>query len=154
MEQGNSAQKQKWRVEKSAGGIVYKKDDGKIFVLLIMPMGRNFGPPEGYWTFPKGLIDEGEEDSLTAIREVKEETGDTGKIIEDLKSVKFFRGYDQTLKFVHYYLMEYDSGEPKDHDKEIAKVEWVPIDEVEKKLKFPHDKEIFEKAKNVINSNK
>jgi len=152
----------KWKREISAGGVVFKIGDGSaaakasadrgIFILLIMPMGRNYVPPEGYWTFPKGKIDDGEEKSVAALREVKEETGVTAKILEDLSYVKFFRNYDQTLKFVHYFLMEYISGELVDHDREVAEVKWIKLEEVESMLKWPHDKQIFEKAKKVLKS--
>ncbi|MEO8065547.1 MAG: NUDIX domain-containing protein [Candidatus Doudnabacteria bacterium] len=139
-------EKQKWKKEISAGGVVFKKESGSVFILMIMPMSRNFGPPEGYWTFPKGKIDEGEEKEATAIREVMEETGVEAKILEDLSYIKFFRNYDQTLKFVHYFLMEYVSGDLQDHDKEVAEVKWVKFDEVASFLKWPADKEVFEKA--------
>jgi 8-oxo-dGTP diphosphatase len=147
-----AGEKEKWKREFSAGGVVYKKEHGQIFILLLMPMGRDFGPPKGYWAFPKGKIDEGEDQSQTAVREVDEEAGVKAKIQEDLKSIKFFRNYDKTLKFVHYYLMEYVSGDPKDHDKEVSKAEWVALDEVEKRLKFPADKEVFARAKKVLDN--
>lgn len=149
----------KWKREISAGGVVYtdarsvprlerrgKKDNGQIFVLLINPRGRDFGPAVDYWTFPKGLIDENENKEEAAVREVKEETGVEGSIKADLSYIKFFRNFDKTLKFVHYFLMEYVSGDLKDHDKEVANADWFLIDEVPSKLKFKTDKEIFEKA--------
>jgi 8-oxo-dGTP diphosphatase len=143
-------EKKVWKREFSAGGIVYKKQDGQIFVLLIQPLSRNFGPAEGHWSFPKGKVDTGESEDQSAVREVREEAGVSAKIVTDLKSVKFFRNYDQTLKFVHYYLMEYVSGDPADHDKEVAQAAWFDLDEAESKLKYPHDKEIFGKAKDFL----
>ena len=140
------AESAKWRKEESAGGVVYKKQNGKISVLLIMPKGKNFGPPVGYWTWPKGLSQAGEEKKDSALREVREESGVEAEIKEDLGYVKFFRGYDKTLKFVYFFLMEYKSGDPKDHDDEVADAEWVGIDEALEKLKFPHDKEVLERA--------
>jgi 8-oxo-dGTP pyrophosphatase MutT (NUDIX family) len=139
-------EKTKWKREVSAGGIVYKKESGQIFVILIMPAGRNYGPPQGYWTWPKGKIDENEEKEATAVREVEEETGVKAKIISDLGYVKFFKNQDQVIKFVHFFLMDYVSGDLKDHDRETAKVEWIKLEEAESMLKWPHDKEIFAKA--------
>ncbi|MEJ0021825.1 MAG: NUDIX domain-containing protein [Candidatus Doudnabacteria bacterium] len=142
--------KKKWKREISAGGVVYKKQKGQIFVLMIMPTGRKYGPPEGYWAFPKGKIDEGEDKRHAALREVKEETGVQAKIMEDLSYVKFFRNYDQTLKFVHYFLMEYALGKLADHDREVAKVKWFKLSEIESHLKWPADKEVFERAKKIL----
>lgn len=165
-------EKKKWRREISAGGIVYKKQDNpafassvnahekasagrRIFILLIMPKGPSFGPPVGYWTFPKGLINDhdGENMEQVAWREVKEEGGVEAEIKHELGYVKFFRAskeYGNALKFVHFWLMEYKSGDPANHDEEVAEAAWFPIEDVLSKLKFPHDKEIFLKAKQVL----
>jgi 8-oxo-dGTP pyrophosphatase MutT (NUDIX family) len=145
-------EKTKWKKEISAGGVVYKKENGSIFVLMIMPMGRNYGPPEGYWTWPKGKMDEGEEKEATAVREVNEETGVEARIVQDLGYIKFFKNQDKVIKFVHFFLMEYLSGDLKDHDREVAKVEWVDLIDAEARLKWPHDKEVFERAKKALTS--
>ena len=64
--------------EFSAGGIVFKKEANKLFILLAQ-QSYHHG-----WVFPKGLIGDnimGEGKEETAIREVKEETGVIGKIL-------------------------------------------------------------------------
>lgn len=143
-----------WKKEISAGGVVYKKQDGKIHILLIQPKGPNFGPPVGYWTFPKGLLDqEGEKMEEVAVREVREEGGVEAEIKEKLDYVKFFRkskDFGNAIKFVHFWLMEYKSGDPAEHDREVAEAEWVPMEKVLETLKFNHDKEIFERAKKFL----
>jgi 8-oxo-dGTP pyrophosphatase MutT (NUDIX family) len=159
--------RKQWKKEESAGGIVFKKEGGdpasakasagrQIFVLLIMPKGPNFGPPEGYWSFPKGLLDiPGESKEQVAVREVREEGGINAEIRAELGYVQFFRKskeYGNAIKFVHFYLMEYIDGNPNDHDNEVAQSEWFPLEQVEEKLKWPHDKEIFTKAKHILNS--
>lgn len=147
-------EKKKWERAFSAGGVVFKKEGGKAFLLLINPRRPNFGPPQDHWTFPKGLVDKGEDKQSAALREVKEEGGVVGKIIAPLGYVKFFRrAYDHdgnVLKFVDYFLMEYIEGDPKDHDDEVADAKWYPMEEVEDKLKFPHDKEIYNKARRIL----
>ncbi len=141
-----------WKREISAGGVVYKKDNGSIFILLINPKSRDFGPPEDYWTFPKGKQDDGEDLKSTALREVKEEGGVDGMIEQELGYQKYFRNWegDKAIKFVHYFLMKYISGDPKDHDEEIANAGWFAIEEADNNLKFDTDKEIFKRAKNFL----
>jgi 8-oxo-dGTP diphosphatase len=144
-------EKPKWKKETSAGGVVYKEQDGQLFVLLIQPKGSNYGPPAGYWTFPKGLVDhKGEDFKVAALREVKEEGGVEAEIEKELGYIKYFRGassgYSPAIKFVHYFLMKYVSGDITDHDEEIAEVGWYPKDQVIEKLRFKHDKEIYERA--------
>ncbi len=140
----------KWNKEVSAGGVVYKKENGVVFVLLIMPMGPGFSAPEGYWTFPKGKLDDGDTNETAAVREVREEAGVNAQIESNLGSVKYFRKapYGNAIKFVHYFLMKYIDGDPKDHDEETHEAKWFQIDEVV--LKFPTDKDIFKKAKKLL----
>ena len=142
--------KKKWKRETSAGGIVYKREADKIDILLINPRSPNYGPAEDYWTFPKGLLDhEGESKEQVAVREVREEGGVNASIKAELGYIQYFRKsdyYGNAIKFVHFYLMEYLSGNPEDHDNEVAQAAWFNIDEVLSKLKYPHDKEIFERA--------
>lgn len=155
MDQDDSGSKKKWKREISAGGVVYKKQDGQIFILLINPKGPNFGPAQNYWTWPKGLVDDhdGETMEQVAVREVKEEGGVDAEIKESLGYVKFFRKsehFGNAIKFVHFWLMEYKSGDPANHDEEVAEAVWFPVDQVEGKLEWPHDKEIFKRAKSCL----
>ena len=143
----------KWKKEISAGGVVYKKEDSQVFILLINPKSRDFGPPEDYWTFPKGKQDiEGENLEQVAVREVREEGGVNAEVEAELGYVKYFRNWkgDEAIKFVHYYLMRYIDGDPKDHDQEIAEAEWFEVNEALSKLKFKTDIEIYEKVTKLL----
>lgn len=145
----------KWKREISAGGIVYKHESDQLFILLINPKSRDFGPPEDYWTFPKGKQDkEGEDLKQVAIREVREEGGVDAEIEDELGYQKYFRNWpgQEAIKFVHYFLMKYIHGSPEDHDEEVAHAEWVKLEDVDGKLKFNTDKEIFNKAKAILNA--
>ena len=55
--------------EKSCGGIVYRKFHGNTEILLIKHI------KSGYWSFPKGHVENSETEEETAKREIKEETG-------------------------------------------------------------------------------
>jgi 8-oxo-dGTP pyrophosphatase MutT (NUDIX family) len=146
-------EEKKWKKEISAGGVVYKKQDGQIFILMINPKSRDFGPPEDYWTFPKGKQDkEGEDLRQVAVREVREEGGVNAEIEQELGYVKYFRNWagDEAIKFVHYFLMKYLDGNPEDHDEEVSEAGWFELKEAEGKLKFNTDKDVFEKAKKFL----
>ena len=51
--------------EKSCGGIVYRKFHGNTEILLIKHV------KSGYWSFPKGHVENGETEEETAKREIK-----------------------------------------------------------------------------------
>lgn len=145
-------EKKKWKREISAGGIVYKKESGLIFVLLIKTSGRTKEKKQ-VWTFPKGQLDKDQPEEA-AKREVKEEAGVEAKIVEKLGSIKYpfvWEG-ENIFKIVTFFLMEYVSGDPKDHDFEVAEAKWFVLDEAEKMLSYKTDKEVFTKAKAILMS--
>ena len=57
--------------EKSCGAIVFTRENGIRKYVII----RGTGIYQGFNGFPKGHMEEGETESETALREVKEETG-------------------------------------------------------------------------------
>ena len=145
----------KYKKEISAGGIVFKQ--GKTqnknnplkkteeIVWLITQHSQHKG-----WGFPKGLIGDknsSEKMEEAALREVQEEGGIKTKIVSP-KPVEVnykYRFKDFLVdKTVYYFLMEYISGDPKDHDWEVSEAKFVPEEEVKKTLSFKSDQEAFE----------
>ncbi len=104
------------------------------------------------WVFPKGLIDKGEKKEETAIREVEEETGIKGKIIKPLSPIEFWYVLEgeKIKKRVYYFLMEAIGGDIANHDYEMENVEWLPQDEVEKRLTYESEKKVWEEAQKLI----
>lgn len=136
--------------EFSAGGIVFRKSKNKI-EWLISQHSQHKG-----WVFPKGLIGDnikGEKSEETAVREVQEETGVAGKIITKLSNPATYwyvwEG-DKRFKTVYYFLMEYVSGDIKNHDHEMSAVLWLPTQEVLGKLTYKSDKKAFEEALKIF----
>ncbi|MDO8660908.1 MAG: NUDIX domain-containing protein [Candidatus Woesearchaeota archaeon] len=145
------------KLEFSAGGVVIKKDSS--IKVLIAQHSQHHG-----WVFPKGLIDEnpsagsgqGETKEEAALREVQEETGVTGKILESLIPITYWYVYEgeKRQKTVYYFLMEYISGDITEHDWEMENVEWLPVEKVEKRLTYPSDKKVWKEAKEQITKHK
>jgi 8-oxo-dGTP diphosphatase len=138
------------KLQFSAGGIVYKKEDNKIFI-LVSQHSQHHG-----WVFPKGLIGdhvEGEKKEETALREVKEETGAEGKIIRALNPITYWFVMDQEKirKTVYYFLMEYVDGNITKHDHEMESVEWLPANKVEERLTYESDKIVWREALKILN---
>lgn len=61
---------------RSAGILVFKKNNSEVEVMLIHPGGPFWkNKNENAWSIPKGLVEEGEDELKGAIREFQEETG-------------------------------------------------------------------------------
>jgi 8-oxo-dGTP pyrophosphatase MutT (NUDIX family) len=131
--------------EVSAGGIVYKKKNNNTY-WLITQHSKHKG-----WSFPKGLIGDNDKDEpkeKAALREVEEEGGIKAKIVNPQPvNVHYMYKFEDTLveKTVYYFLMEYQSGDPENHDWEVSEAKFVTADEIKKTLTFKTDKEAFEK---------
>ncbi len=123
----------------SAGGIVFK---GNLW--LICQHSQHKG-----WVFPKGFVgdvNKNETNETAALREVEEEGGVKAKINDPEPIItKYEYQFEGVLykKTVYYFLMEYISGNPKNHDWEMSDAKFVDADEVKKTLTYPSDKEAF-----------
>ncbi|MBI2334358.1 NUDIX domain-containing protein [Candidatus Daviesbacteria bacterium] len=106
-----------------------------------------------HWSFPKGLIDPGQTPQEAAVREVKEEGGVEAKIVEKIGYSKYVYSLndEKIFKIVTYFLMEYVSGDPKDHDWEMEDAGWYEPDEALKQLTFSQDKTLLKKALEMRN---
>jgi 8-oxo-dGTP pyrophosphatase MutT (NUDIX family) len=109
-----------------AGGLVYRHMDGAIRYLIVT---GNKHPD--HWIFPKGHIEPGETLEMTALREVAEETGVTGKIIQPV-GVSEYQTISGPIR-VRFFLMEYlgDIGK-----KENRRQRWCSYDEGMDSLSF------------------
>src|SRR4026209_2060490 len=103
----------------SAGGAVIRGGITAPQVALI-----SVGDPPR-WQLPKGIVDPGETPEVAAIREVREEAGVEATIAEKIETVEYW--YQSTSagkrtryhKFVHFFQMDYVSGDVSDHDHEV-----------------------------------
>src|SRR5208283_5945950 len=116
----------------SAGGVIFRSTATDFETALIATKG------ETVWTLPKGIIDKGEQPEEAAIREIREETGLTGKIVSplDTKSYWFYLKNENTKyrKTVVYFLVEYVDGTIGNACPEVDDAQWFPLDDALKKL--------------------
>ena len=128
----------------SSGGVVFRRHNSIIEVALIAVKGGTV------WCLPKGLIDKGEIPEKTALREVEEETGLKGRIIEKLGEITYWYYLKEEnakcRKTVHFFLMEYEGGDISNHDYEVEDAKWFPIDEALDKVNYKSERELIEKA--------
>ncbi|KAL1919822.1 uncharacterized protein VTP21DRAFT_1753 [Calcarisporiella thermophila] len=138
------------KCEIAAGGIVYRKQEEQIEILLIEDH-------YGRWTLPKGKKEDGETDEENALREIKEETGIDGKIIEELLTIEY--QYDHPThgtinKRVVYYLVEAVGGSATPQLEEILNAAWFTADaayKLQQEKGYENNHAVFCTAFNKLN---
>lgn len=122
---------------------------GRPHVAAIRPQGKQ----EGVWALPKGNIDAGESPAETAVREVREETGIEGRLVDKLGDVRYVytrRGGLRVFKVVSFFLLEAGRGRIGEIDEsmrvEVAEARWLPLDEAPTLLAYGGEREMAAKA--------
>jgi 8-oxo-dGTP pyrophosphatase MutT (NUDIX family) len=125
--------------ERSAGGVVLNGDE----VLVVVPVRRAANGAR-VLALPKGHLDGDETDEQAAIREVREEGGVDAELVESLGDVRYhYRRRGRLIsKRVRFFLFEFRSGSPTDHDHEIEEARWLPLAEAVKQLTYPGEREM------------
>ena len=140
------------RREFSAGGVLVRRLRGRWMVAAIRPAGR----PHGLWALPKGQIDEGESGEETALREIAEETGASGRSLGKLGDVRYWFNWEgeRVFKVVSFFLVRYESGKlgdiPEAFRHEVAEVRWLPLDDAPRVLAYQGERRMAEKALAVL----
>lgn len=139
-------------VIRSAGAIIFYKEEGKIYYLLLnySPIGNT---EKTYWGFAKGRIEKGEKEIDTIKREIEEETGINDlKFVDGFKEVEkyFFKIKGETIfKTVYFLLAETKTKEIK-LSFEHLDYKWLLFDEAIDQLTFKNAKEFLKKVDDFL----
>lgn len=147
-------------VETSAGGLVLtglaeavrpngSVDMSKIYAALI---GRVDRRGRLLWSMPKGHVEEHESHRSTAEREVWEETGIAGTVIDELGTIDYWFVSEGTRihKTVHHHLLRYVDGEFNDEDPEVTEVTWVPVNNLVERLAYADERRLARRALDTL----
>jgi ADP-ribose pyrophosphatase YjhB (NUDIX family) len=136
-------------IERSAGGVVVRRIEGRVHALLIRDPYEN-------WGLPKGHLERGEGAREAALREVGEETGlESVRIGADLGSIDwYFRHRGQVIhKFCTFYLMTSSRGDVCPAvDEGITRCSWVALDEAVERISYDNAREILRRAIAIVRS--
>jgi 8-oxo-dGTP pyrophosphatase MutT (NUDIX family) len=135
--------------EFSAGGVLVRTIRGRAMLAAIRPTGK----PGGVWALPKGNIDAGESAAETAVREVREETGIEGRLVEKLGDVRYVythRGGVRVFKVVSFFLLRAGRGKIGAIDEamriEVAEARWLPLEEAPRLLSYGGERQMAAQA--------
>jgi 8-oxo-dGTP pyrophosphatase MutT (NUDIX family) len=134
----------------SAGGVAFRRAGSKVQIAIVSVK------PSLRWQLPKGIVDPDETPEFTAVREVKEEAGIETELLRLIETIEYWYQrvqYGQRIryhKFVHFYLLQYQSGDVADHDHEIEESRWVSVEQAIERLAFKSERGVVEKALEII----
>lgn len=125
---------------------------GRPMLAAIRPRGK-----DRVWALPKGHVDEGESAAETAVREVREETGVEGRVVEKLGDVRYVytanwdeRRGERIFKVVSFFLLRAGRGRIGEIDEamrvEVAEARWLPLDEAPRLLSYDGERKMAAKA--------
>ena len=120
---------------RAAGGIVLRGEGPDRSVALV------HRPRYDDWSFPKGRLDDGEDEATAALREVEEETGLRCRLGPSVGAVTY-RDRRGRAKVVRYFRMDADGGRFTPNH-EVDDVRWVPIEDAVRLLSYAHDRSLL-----------
>jgi 8-oxo-dGTP pyrophosphatase MutT (NUDIX family) len=129
--------------EFSAGGVTVRNFRGRPFVVAVRVKDGTA------LALPKGHIDPGESAAQAAEREVREEAGVQGELVEKLGDVKYWyqRGGQRVFKVVSFFLFRYRSGSVRDYQRaEVDGAEWIPLEDAPRLLAYRGERQMAEAA--------
>ena len=130
--------------EKSCGAIIFYKTKQNTKILLVKNSNGR------YWSFPKGHIEEGENEQQTAIREIKEETGLDVTLFNGFREISEYCPFGKIRKRVVFFLAQAFTDNVKIQEEEIDSYIWVDLQQARKMCSYDNDLRIIEKAETAI----
>ena len=149
--------------ERSAGGLVFKREKNNILWLLVKTVSSYKLPKKAkrqgpVYKFPKGHLKPNEFLKQAALREVEEEGKIKARIISKIGSNNYIlwdhENKKKIIKKVTFFLMEYVSESSlKYFDSEmVIDRDWFTFEEASEKLAYDSEKILLRKAKNKLES--
>lgn len=137
----------------SSGGLVVDMSTDPMRVAVICRRNRS-GRLE--WCLPKGHLEGEETPEQAAVREIAEETGIDGRVLESLGAIDywFFADGHRIHKTVHLFLLQALGGTvtvENDPDAEAVEAAWVGLDVLESRLAFPNERKAVRLAVERLN---
>lgn len=135
--------------EVSAGGLVVDDPRQPREGLLIAHRLRNGSL---VWSMPKGHVESGESVQDAAVREVREETGISARVLAPLGVTDYWFMHDgaRIHKWVHHHVLVHPQGELSREDAEIEDVAWVPVDDLVTRLHHRDERDLVRTLPDVL----
>ena len=137
--------------EVSAGGVLVRPAPGGPEVCLILRHRHG----EAVWGLPKGHLEPSEDPLDTARREVAEETGWVGDVVQRLGEIRYQFTAPATgrrvEKAVTFYLMRCAGSTGREPDpREVDAVQWLPFDQAIATVAYDNERDVLRTAQRAL----
>ncbi len=132
---------------KAAGAVVHRPAPGGEGLEVVLVHRPRYDD----WSLPKGKLDPDESWETAALREVHEETGQRGRLGQELDPV-FYADRKGRRKAVRYWLVEADPGSSDafEVDDEVDEVRWLSPPAAVERLSYDIDRGVLEQATRAL----
>jgi 8-oxo-dGTP diphosphatase len=122
----------------AAGGVVYRRVAEGLEVVVV------HRPRYDDWSLPKGKVEPGEEEAVTALREILEETSLSCRAEAELDPVEYTDDRGRP-KRVRYWLMQPIAGseDARPGDEEVDEVHWMLVERAMARLSYALDRGVL-----------
>ncbi len=122
-------------ITQKAGAIILSNENKNNIALLYRGKQKD-------WSFPKGHIDAGEEPTQAMIREIKEETGLSIKILTSLNDLSYTSSTGEIVSTKMFLVQSEDDSTLK-NESDNDSIEWVSYTDVISKLSYDNLREYY-----------
>ncbi len=133
--------------EYCSGAVLYTEVNSIIHYVLVVEM-------DGHCGLPKGHIELGETEIQAALREIKEETGITAKILDGFLTKIEYTMNNGNIKQTTYFCAEYENQSIKYDKHEVLGVQLLPFDEAVRSVSYQSVKNVLIEANQYITRSK
>ena len=93
---------------------------------------------------------------MAAVREIAEETGLNGVVVQHLTTIEYWFRINVTRihKYVDIFLVRYANGEITPQQSEVDDACWISIEEAITKASFQREREALQLAANILRKTK
>ena len=121
-------------IVQAAGGLVVRRHEGALEIVVV------HRPLHHDWSFPKGKLEAGETFELAAVREVREETGMTCRLVRFIGHTDYVDRKGRP-KAVAYWVMAAEGGIFTPNE-EVDEMRWLTLEKASQLLSYPRDREL------------